>query len=54
MSEATPNQDPKPLSDEELAAAAAMTATDPLADICFTANTGRATGTASHVDLDQK
>lgn len=32
MSEATQNQDPKPLSDEELAAAAAMTATDPLAD----------------------
>jgi molecular chaperone GrpE len=32
MSEATQNQDPKPLSDEELAAAAAMTPTDPLAD----------------------
>jgi molecular chaperone GrpE len=32
MSEATPNQDPKPLSDEEVAAAAAMTSTDPLAD----------------------
>jgi molecular chaperone GrpE len=32
MSEATQNQDPKPQSDEELAAAAAMTATDPLAD----------------------
>ena len=32
MSEATPNQDPKPQSDEELAAAAAMTSTDPLAD----------------------
>ncbi|MEY3521844.1 MAG: Protein GrpE, partial [Pseudomonadota bacterium] len=32
MSEATHNQDPKPLSDEELAAAAAMTPTDPLAD----------------------
>ena len=32
MSEATPHQDPKPLSDEELAAAAAMIATDPLAD----------------------
>ena len=32
MSEATQNQDPKPLSDEELAAAAAMPATDPLAD----------------------
>ena len=32
MSEATPNQDPKPLSDEELAAAAAMISTDPLAD----------------------
>ena len=32
MSEATPNQDPKPLSDEELAAAAAMTPSDPLAD----------------------
>ena len=32
MSEATPNQDPKPQSDEELAAVAAMTSTDPLAD----------------------
>ncbi|WP_293752158.1 nucleotide exchange factor GrpE [Limnohabitans sp. Rim8] len=32
MSEATPNQDPKPQSDAELAAAAAMTSTDPLAD----------------------
>ena len=32
MSEATPNQDTKPLSDEELAAAAAMITTDPLAD----------------------
>jgi molecular chaperone GrpE len=32
MSEATPNQDPKPQSDEELAAAAAMMSTDPLAD----------------------
>jgi molecular chaperone GrpE len=32
MSEAPQNQDPKPLSDEELAAAAAMTPTDPLAD----------------------
>jgi molecular chaperone GrpE len=32
MSEATQNQDPKPLSDEELAAAAATPATDPLAD----------------------
>ena len=32
MSEATPNLDPKPLSDEELAAAAAMITTDPLAD----------------------
>ena len=32
MSEATPNLDPKPLSDEALAAAAAMTSTDPLAD----------------------
>ena len=32
MSEATPNQDPKPQSDEALAAAAAITATDPLAD----------------------
>ena len=32
MSEATQNQDPKPQSDEELAAAAAMTATDQLAD----------------------
>ena len=32
MSEATHNQDPKPLSDEELAVAAAMTPTDPLAD----------------------
>ena len=32
MSEATQNQDPKPPSDEELAAAAAMPPTDPLAD----------------------
>ncbi len=32
MSEATQNQDPKPLSEEEQAAAAAMPATDPLAD----------------------
>ena len=32
MSEATPNQDPKPQSDEELAAAAAMTSANPLAD----------------------
>ena len=32
MSEATPNQDPKPQSDAELAAAAAMTSTDPRAD----------------------
>ena len=32
MSEPTHNQDPMPLSDEELAAAAAMTPTDPLAD----------------------
>ena len=32
MSEATQNQDPKPLSEEELSAGAATACTDPLAD----------------------